>query len=53
MLGFQARPASSGALSDSDLYAAAALLLLLVAAAASVLRLSTRMANDFPTGGFG
>jgi type IV secretory pathway VirB10-like protein len=53
MLGFQTRPTTSGALSNSDLYAAAALLLLLVAASASVLRLSTRMASDFPGGRFG
>jgi hypothetical protein len=53
MLVFQARPASSDGIPDRDLYAAAALLLLLVAAAASVLRLSTRMASDFPAGRFG
>jgi hypothetical protein len=38
------------ALSDGELYAAATLLLLFVAAAASVLRLSARIASEFPSG---
>jgi hypothetical protein len=41
------------ALSDGELYAAATLLLLFVAAAASVLRLSTRISGESPTGRFG